>query len=196
MRTFTHEWWLTHQETEHWAYYNNVFTPDECQKIIDTFASQELEEGYIDGGKHNDRIRKSKLHFIDSSDPDTQWMYDPVSKAVLTLNNDFFGFDIEKIEVLQFSEYHSEYGGFYDKHIDQMMSGHGHRKLSFTIQLCDEESYEGGNLNLWLKNDPDVAPRTQGTMTLFPSYTLHEVEPVTKGSRYALVGWVWGPRFK
>jgi len=33
-------------------------------------------------------------------------------------------------------------------------------------------------------------------MIFFPSYTLHEVTPVTKGTRYTLVGWVHGPAFK
>ena len=32
----------------------------------------------------------------------------------------------------------------------------------------------------------------QGTLVLFPSYTLHEVKPVTKGVRYSLVGWYEG----
>lgn len=197
MRSFTHEWWLTHQETESWCYWNETFTPEQCQAIIDKFTiDNELEEGYINNGVKNDEIRRSKLEFINSNDPDNEWMYGPISNAILTLNHEYFGFDLEKIEVLQFSEYHSDYKGFYEKHIDQMHSGHGHRKLSFTIQLSPEDSYEGGDLNLWLKDKPDIAPRRQGTMTIFPSYTLHEVTPVTKGSRYALVGWVWGPRFK
>jgi predicted 2-oxoglutarate/Fe(II)-dependent dioxygenase YbiX len=33
-------------------------------------------------------------------------------------------------------------------------------------------------------------------MTLFPSFTVHEVKPVTKGIRYSLVGWVVGEKLK
>jgi PKHD-type hydroxylase len=33
-------------------------------------------------------------------------------------------------------------------------------------------------------------------MTLFPSFVLHRVTPVTKGTRYSLVAWVSGPPFK
>ena len=33
-------------------------------------------------------------------------------------------------------------------------------------------------------------------MAVFPSYSLYEVTPVTKGERYSLVGWITGPQFK
>ena len=36
----------------------------------------------------------------------------------------------------------------------------------------------------------------QGDLILFPSYTLHEVKPVTKGERNSLVAWVTGKPFK
>ena len=38
--------------------------------------------------------------------------------------------------------------------------------------------------------------KEQGTLILFPSYTLHEVKPVTKGERNSLVTWVTGKSFK
>ena len=38
--------------------------------------------------------------------------------------------------------------------------------------------------------------KTQGTLIMFPSYVLHEVTPVTKGTRNSLVTWVTGKQFK
>ena len=38
--------------------------------------------------------------------------------------------------------------------------------------------------------------RDQGYVAVFPSYVLHEVTPVTKGTRYSLVSWVTGKSFK
>ena len=43
--------------------------------------------------------------------------------------------------------------------------------------------------------DPSVK-RKRGFLTAFPSFSLHEVSPVTKGERYSLVGWITGPAFK
>jgi PKHD-type hydroxylase len=33
-------------------------------------------------------------------------------------------------------------------------------------------------------------------MTLFPSYLLHRVKAVTKGTRLSLVGWIGGPHYR
>ena len=43
---------------------------------------------------------------------------------------------------------------------------------------------------------PTETKRKKGTIIFFPSYTLHEVTKVTKGTRRALVGWATGPAFK
>ena len=37
--------------------------------------------------------------------------------------------------------------------------------------------------------------REQGTIIVFPSFIPHEVQPVTKGERDALVGWITGSNF-
>ena len=104
--------------------------------------------------------------------------------------------NFKDIQSLQFTSYDAKDKGFYQKHIDMMYKGTGTRKLSLTVQLSDGADYEGGDLLLHYKNDPDVGFRNQGTATFFPSWMLHEVTPVTKGKRYSLVAWIQGPRFK
>jgi len=77
------------------------------------------------------------------------------------------------------------------------------RKISMTLNLSTENSYEGGNLKF------DFGPhssgerfkvceeiRPQGSMIVFPSYEYHCVTPVTKGTRYSLVLWSLGAPFK
>lgn len=78
------------------------------------------------------------------------------------------------------------------------------RKLSVTINLSHENSYEGGNLKFDLgphqpKNEryhecTEIRPR--GSMIVFPSFNYHQVTPVTKGTRYSLVMWFLGKPFK
>jgi len=36
----------------------------------------------------------------------------------------------------------------------------------------------------------------EGRMIFFPSWLPHKVNPITKGKRISLVGWVHGPFFK
>ena len=70
------------------------------------------------------------------------------------------------------------------------------RKLSITVQLTDPSEYEGGNLQILTADEPANITRKRGMIALFPSYVLHQVTPVTRGSRQSLVAWVSGPAFK
>ncbi|MDY7099161.1 MAG: Fe2+-dependent dioxygenase [Pseudomonadota bacterium] len=58
--------------------------------------------------------------------------------------------------------------------------------LSCTIFLNDPSSYEGGALRIQLGTEDVRIKGPIGSAILYPSYTLHEVEEVTKGER--LVG--------
>jgi len=39
-------------------------------------------------------------------------------------------------------------------------------------------------------------PRGKGVSTFFPSFTMHRVTPVTKGTRKSLVLWIGGEHYK
>jgi len=74
-----------------------------------------------------------------------------------------------------------------------------HRKLSFICQLTDPAKYEGGDfemqpLHLGAPNQEQL--KTQGTALIFPSFIVHKVNPVTKGTRHSLVAWIEGPKWR
>jgi predicted 2-oxoglutarate/Fe(II)-dependent dioxygenase YbiX len=56
--------------------------------------------------------------------------------------------------------------------------------------------YKGGDFILYEGEKLTLLPKEHGKLIAFPSYTLHEVKPVTKGERYSLVAWITGPQFK
>jgi PKHD-type hydroxylase len=188
-------WYLNCEINEPWAYMSNLFTVDECNKIIQEYK-EKLFPGTISNNNELLETRSSFINFLDSASPSTQWIFQRVAAGIKHVNDQFFNFEIEKIEVLQFSEYDESYKGFYAQHVDTGYQVNGFRKLSFSVLLSDPEKYKGGDLNFYFKKDPQAAIKDQGTMIVFPSYTLHEVTPVTSGTRYALVGWIWGPKFK
>ena len=77
------------------------------------------------------------------------------------------------------------------------------RKLSVTINLNKPGEYDGGNLKFDFgphaagKRFHEVEEiRPQGSIIVFPSYTYHQVTPVTRGTRYSLVLWSLGQPFK
>lgn len=195
----SYDWYLYRYIAERWCFKENVFTDDECDKIInicndyDSLSFAAVEQDNKDVIDHN---RKSKVLYLPSSDESLSWIFSKIADSVTQLNYQFFNYDIHKIEALQFSEYSSEYNGCFKKHVDFMHNSPNFRKLSFTIQLSDENSYTGGDLLFHLGDEPHYAKRSKGTMMVFPSFLLHEVTPVTDNVRRSLVGWMIGPPFK
>ena len=67
------------------------------------------------------------------------------------------------------------------------------------VQLSDETMYEGGNLEFGITDETGknnyTAPRTRGSITIFPAFLSHRVTPVTKGRRYSLITWMLGDSF-
>lgn len=137
-------------------------------------------------------VRNCNIYFLNDSEK-YGWLYAMIKEAIIKANN-VYGFDLWQINPIQYSVY--DEGQFYGPHID--MGGNatgGHRKLSFSILISDPDSFEGGDLEI---NDgsPIPVPRKKGSIVIFPSFKLHEVKKVTKGTRKALVGWITGPDFK
>ena len=94
-------------------------------------------------------------------------------------------------ENLQFLLYTASDQGFYDWHLDRGVYGSSaKRKLSMTVQLTD--GYEGGQLDVMTGRSFVSLPKQAGVVSLFPSYMLHRVTPVTKGTREAIVLWFTG----
>jgi PKHD-type hydroxylase len=79
--------------------------------------------------------------------------------------------------------------------MDKMYNG-ATRKLSLVVQLTDPEEYEGCELKINAGGEPNIMRKDQGTVFAFPSYILHQVTPITKGTRHTLVCWIAGKNFK
>jgi PKHD-type hydroxylase len=183
-------WQFQLDKIQNWAYMDNLFAPEECAQII-AIGNSKLEEAKTSG--ENNGVRESKIAWLYQSD--IEFAFRRVTDGVLNLNSQFFNFDLFGLaEGFQFTRYDAP-TSHYGMHIDKVLNGPV-RKLSLTIQLSSPEDYEGGELALQFDKEADVMPKELGKMIVFPSYILHEVRPVTKGTRYSLVAWVTGKPFK
>ena len=182
-------WQFYLDRTENWAYRDNLFTPEECAQII-AIGNSKLEEAKTTD--KNNAGRESQIAWLYGKD--IEFAFRRVTDGILNLNNQFFNFDLFGLaEGFQFTKYDAP-TGHYGMHIDKILNG-AVRKLSLTIQLSSPEDYEGGELILNVEQET-IMPKELGKMIVFPSYILHEVKPVTKGTRYSLVAWVTGKPFK
>ncbi len=85
-------------------------------------------------------------------------------------------------------------GGYYGPHVDNSLMGSGANRLrtdiSFTLFLSNSEDYEGGELVIHTAGLTQVVKGEWGQLVLYPSTSIHEVKPVTKGERIVCVGWI------
>ena len=171
-------WNFKLDKVHHYAFWNEAFTKEECQTIIDIAKKKGLIKGRTNS---NTDVRDSKISWLYPSD-NMEWVFRRVTDIVLNLNKQFFNFDIFGL---------NKYG----KHIDKINNGLV-RKLSLSVQLTEPKEYKGGELYLYGDEKGEEMKKEQGTLILFPSYVLHEIKPVTKGERNSLVSWVTGKQFK
>ena len=122
-------------------------------------------------------------------------------KEIFIQENKRYQFDLDYSSInVQYTKYQE--GGYYTWHTDDDVNDthklhQNVRKLSITAAL-NVGSYEGGDLQLVINRQKD--PRTMsiefGDVVVFPSFTLHQITPITKGIRHSLVSWVSGPQWR
>lgn len=190
-------WHLTTQEYEQYCWNTEVFTCDEIERIKVIGRRLDMNRAQTGGVGENCLDHRRSFNSWISSNEHTSWIFERLSNLIYQNNERFFNFDLTMIENLQFTYYNSEENGCYKGHVDPINWRIPHnRKMSIVVQLSDPSEYEGGELKLYTSHNPTVINREKGLVVTFPSYTLHEVTPVTKGERYSLVAWVHGPAFK
>lgn len=146
-------------------------------------------------GKVNEIVRKTSLAWIELNQ-ETEFIYNSLAYIARMLNGQFFDFDLYGfVEHLQYTVYRAG-GDHYTWHMDKGMKNSSPRKLSLVLQLSDPSEYEGGDLELMVSPEITKLEKRKGLVYAFPSWVMHRVTPVTKGTRRTLVVWVSGPKFK
>jgi PKHD-type hydroxylase len=184
------------KKIEPFAWWEDAFTRQELdwlqQKAKE--ATQEAQVGGGNGGVVNSNIRRSELNWLHKNS-ECAWVFEKLAHVASSLNADYFGFELTGFgEALQLTNYHEARQGNYTWHQD--FGGAISRKLSMVLQLSEPCDYEGGELQILSGKEPTSIQKKRGLITVFPAWTLHQVTPVTRGTRQTLVTWISGPSFK
>ena len=177
----------------------NVFSPDECRWLINLplpVANAAIEVRHADDLQRveSDKLdygyRRTKIKSI-PPEPGNAWIFQRLARLIGQVNKEAFHFQLNDVLTVDVLEYSPD--GFFDWHVDLGAGFFSTRKLSVIGFLTPPDQYEGGDLCFMDGGPPLRLP--QGTTAIFPSYLLHKVEPVTRGSRFTLVAWAHGPSF-
>jgi PKHD-type hydroxylase len=179
-----------------YAWWEGAFTEQELnwlqQQAIK--AEQQAQVGGNLNPSELSKIRRSQVSWLENNS-NTKWVFEKLANVASQLNAEHFRLDLVGFgEPLQLTNYNQSENGMYGWHQDY--GGGTSRKLSLAMQLTDPSEYEGGNLQVMTTSKPENVRKQRGLIAAFPSYVLHQVTPVTQGSRQSLVAWVSGPAFK
>lgn len=174
-----------------------AFSVEECDRIVATVAASPVEEALLVGKARNHEQRRAELIWMDNVDG-MAWVMDRLIELVRKSNRDQFDFDLSDFaESPQVATYQAKSGGHFAWHSD---IGDGplarKRKLTLVLQLSQSKLYEGGDLQVMPGAHVLAANRDQGCVSVFPSFSLHQVTPVTRGIRRSLTVWAHGPSFR
>lgn len=175
---------------------DDALTPAACDALIAQAASAPARDARLAGGTTAHDLRRADLVWLDDL-PDTAPVMEALIRTVAEANRRFaFALD-DFAESAQVARYDAARQGHFDWHSDIGRQGlAARRKLTLVVQLSDPAAYEGGTLQLRPDAAEHAAPRTRGSATLFPSFVLHRVTPVTTGTRWSLTLWAHGPAFR
>ena len=178
---------------------DNGISLNECESIIEQYKDLELGNG--EAGEHpgNEKLRACQIHWVREHGILSRSLF----QFLLEANDTKFRYSVFNYQrsvgsdVPQFTKYNK--GGFYDWHKDSVPTNPDRtdRKITLVANLSDPESYDGGDLEFFNGPAKPDAPskRQQGSVICFDSRDWHRVCPVTRGVRYSLVLWLWGPAF-
>jgi PKHD-type hydroxylase len=167
----------------------NVLTSQELEEIASSLAKAEFIDGKLTAGwhaklvKHNQQLKQKTTLAKELQDR---------IKAALNRNALFqIAVRPKEIHSLLISRY--DLGMSYERHTDNALMGNSkvwRSDVSFTLFLNSPSTYEGGELVIEGADDEKAYKLEAGSALIYPSTTLHRVDPVKEGTRLVAVGWV------
>jgi PKHD-type hydroxylase len=170
----------------------DAFSTEDCRAIL-SLAGEAMTHAPLWNGTEyhqHDAGRRADLTCLDRGGS-AEWLFERLD-GLFAAAAERLGTAVRPLqEQLQLLRY-GEGGHFQQWHSDAGLDAIDRRLLSVSVELSEPEAYDGGDLQI----APSLmagAPRPLGSARIFFSRALHRVTPVTRGTRWALVGWTGGP---
>lgn len=171
-----------------------VLSSDQLAEVLRLVESGEWEDGRATAGQQSE-LAKRNLQ-LPASSPEAAAAGEIILSA-LSSNGLFMSAALpHRVFPPLFNRYDATSGHGFDNHVDNAIrylpdrSGRIRTDLSATLFLSDPDDYEGGELIVEDTYGAHSVKLPAGDLVLYPSTSLHRVEPVSRGSRVASFFWV------
>jgi len=168
---------------------SDVLSPTDISEAKSVLASASCKDGRETAGWHAALVKNNE-----QADADTAPVRALQMRLETLLNRNAL-FDLAArprvVAPLMFSR--SAPGMSYGSHVDDAVMGRERRlrsDVSLTLFLSAPEEYEGGELVIESSAGEQSFKPHAGALVLYPSSSLHRVEPVRGGCRLVAVTWV------
>jgi PKHD-type hydroxylase len=162
----------------------NATEIEECRRIA---AASPFAEGSITN-PHNKAKQNEQLHDAAAYQQSSQMLLQAFSRS-----EEFIEFAFPAmIAPPMITRYRPgmKYGAHADAAFIQLPGGSLRSDLSCTVFLNAPDSYEGGELNIRLGDSNLKFKLPAGEAIIYPSDSLHQVDPVTKGERLVAITFI------
>ena len=173
----------------------NIFEPQLCRHLISLYEKSGGEEsGFmreVDGKTVmlTDPSHKRRRDHLIEDRPLQQQLALRVRRRLNPMIARAFQFEATRMERYIVACYDAEQGGHFRPHRDNTTRGTAHRRFAVTINL-NAGDFDGGDLRF-----PEFGPATYraptGGAVVFSCSMLHEATPVTRGTRYAFLPFLY-----
>lgn len=171
---------------------DNVLTPDQLSRVREIVDAGQWVDGNETSG-HQSRLNKKNEQIAQGSDAATK--ASTIIMNALGQAPMFVAAALPlKVHMPMFNRY--GVGETFGNHVDnaiRQLRGSDQRvrtDLSCTIFLSEPDDYEGGELVVEDLFGEHRVKLPAGSLVLYPSSSLHRVEPVSSGARVAAVFWL------
>ena len=166
---------------------NAILSPDEASDLRRRLASALFEDGSATAGWAAASVKRNEQAVASVEIEDLLH----ATGGRLTANAVFqLAARPKRIVKAMFSRYVADHVHAYGTHVDNALIDGERTDVSFTLFLSEPQSYDGGELVIESSGGEEAIKLPAGCVFVYPSTTLHRVEPVVRGERLAMVGWV------
>ncbi|CAC5344518.1 MULTISPECIES: Fe2+-dependent dioxygenase [Planktothrix] len=167
----------------------DVLTPEELETTLTLLQQAEFIDGKTTAGRYVKSVKNNQQ--IKTDTEITSELRNIVLEALK--RNELFQVAARPkiIRPIIFSRY--DVGMYYGSHFDNAIMGDesiSRSDVSLTLFLTDPNTYQGGELVIETSLGEQSFKLDAGSAIVYPSSTLHRVETVTEGTRWAAVTWI------